>query len=135
MNGGSKGVVACGTDSSSRACWFALAMSIGRAPDSLRRSSKIVLAGEGGTWEDSPQPMGPAVVGLAANTEADELVLERICGEKESPSGPSDTRLERQRFDMVEMREPMRESPFAEALSERLFLGEWIVSIPASVKS
>jgi hypothetical protein len=79
--------------------------------------------------------MGPAVVGLAANTEADELVLERICGEKESPSGPSDTRLERQRFDMVDMREPMRESPFAEALSERLFLGEWIVSIPASVKS
>lgn len=47
INGGSRGVVACGPDSSNGS-WFALVMSMGRAFDSLTRSSKIVLAGDGG---------------------------------------------------------------------------------------
>jgi hypothetical protein len=110
-------------------------MSMGRVFDSLRRSSKMVLAGDGGISAESTQAVAHAVVGLAANTDADELVRDRICGENDSPSWPSDARLDFHRFEMVDIREPIRERPFAEALSERLFFGEWTVSIPASVKS
>ena len=74
-------------------------------------------------------------MGLAITDDA-ELVRERSCvANTSAPSGPSEARLDFQRVEMVEMREPMRERPRAEILSERRFLGEWARSMPASVRS
>lgn len=107
---------------------------MGCVPDSLMRSSKIVLAGEGGTVKDSTRLIEPTV-GLTRTEEA-ELVRERSVVEKVStPSGPSEARRDFQREEMVDIRELMRERPLAEKLSERLFLGEWGISMPASERS
>lgn len=94
---------------------------MGKAPDSLSRSSKIVLAGEGGTVTELTRLTGTMVGPI--RIEDVELVRDRI--EKASKaSKPSEPCLDFQRFEMVDMREPIRERPLAETLSERLFLGE-----------
>jgi hypothetical protein len=109
-------------------------MSIGNVPASLRRSSNIVLAGEGGTVVELTRLMG-MIVGPARVEDA-ELVRERISAENASKvSKPSEACLNFQRLEIVDMREPILERPLAETLSERLFLGEWGKSMPASVRS
>lgn len=120
MNGGSNGVVACcvSLSSSPRPLLLAWTMSIGRAPDSLRRSSKIVRAGEGGI--ESIRLMG-LTIGLAKADEAAELARARRSSEKASRSGLPEARLDFQRVDMVEMCEPMRETPFIDGVSEPRF--------------
>ena len=75
MNGGSSGVVGLLVESSSTYSRLALATSIGGSPDSLRRSSKMVRAGEGG-MEESMRVIG-CPVGLTSAEEVAELVRER----------------------------------------------------------
>jgi hypothetical protein len=120
MKGGSSGVVACCVSLSSwpRPLLLAWAMSIGRAPDSLRRSSKIVRAGDGGI--ESIRLMG-ITTGLAKADEAAELARERRSSGKTSRSGLPEVRLDFQRVDMVEMWEPMRETPFIDGVSDPRF--------------
>jgi hypothetical protein len=106
-------------------------MSMGCVPDSLRRSSKIVLAGEGGIVVESTR----LIVGLARMDEAEFVRDRRLDPMASRASGPSDTRFDLQRLEMVETRELMRDRPLPERLSARLFLVEWGVSIPVSFKS
>jgi len=130
MNGGRRGVVACVSLSSWRL--FARVMSMGRVPDSLARSSKIVRAGEGGIESTRLMGMGPTI-GLARADEAAEFARDRRSSENMSPS--LDMRLAFQRADMVEMCELIRETPFIDMLSERRFFGDGAVSMPVSLKS
>lgn len=108
---------------------------MGDTPDKLRRSSKIVRAGEGGMIESRRE------TGLGGLTNADEvaeLVRERqgswkdddgvdgaaAAGAVASVPVSSDRRPGLQRLDMVEICEPIRERPLPVTLLERLFLGE-----------
>lgn len=119
-NGGRRGVVACWVSSPSWLTLFARAMSIGRAPETLTRSSKIVWAGDGGIWE-SMRLMGVEMTGLASAEEAAELARDRRSSGYISRSGLPDVRLDFQRAETVE---PMRETRFIDKLLERRFLGE-----------
>ncbi|MBZ6374557.1 MAG: hypothetical protein LBE67_05990 [Kocuria palustris] len=105
-------------------------------PDSLRRSSKIVRAGEGGIESTRLMGMEP-VIGLAKAEEAAEFARDRRSSGKISPSAPLEDRLFFHRADMVEMCELMRETPLNDALSEpeRLFFGDGAVSMPVSLRS
>lgn len=107
---------------------------MGGTPDKLRRSSKMVRAGEGGMVESTRE------TGLGGLTNADEvaeLVRERQGSGKDddgvdgatvavvaSVPVSSERRPGFQRLDMVEICEPMRERPLPVTLLERLFLGE-----------
>ena len=108
-------------------------MSIGRAPESLMRSSKIVRAGDEGIW-DSIRLIG-LTTGLAKAEEAAELARERTSSGNASRSGLPEARLDFHLVDMVEMCDPMRETPFKDKLSERRFLGEEGTSKPVSLRS
>lgn len=118
MNGGRSGVVACCVSLSSWLKLLAWTMSIGRAPDSLIRSSKMVRAGEGGI--ESILLMG-LTTGLVSAEEAAELARERRSSGRVSRSGLPEVRLDFQRVDMVEICEPMRETPFIDGVSEPRF--------------
>lgn len=98
-------------------------------------SSKMVRAGEGGMTVESMRATGYPV-GLTRADEAVELVRERqLSGYEASRSTSSDCR-DFQRPDMVETRELMRERPLVDViLSGRRFLGEWGISMLASVRS
>jgi hypothetical protein len=74
-------------------------------------------------------------IGLAKAEEAAEFARDRRSSGKISPSPPPEDRLVFHRADMVEMCELMRETPFIETLSERLFFGEGAVSMPVSLRS
>lgn len=132
MKGGSKGVVACCASLSSWLRLLALVMSMGRAPDSLMRSSKMVRAGDGGI--ESMRLTG-AITGLAKAEEAAELARDRNSSGKKSRSGDSEVRRDFHLVDMVEICDPIRETPFMDRLSERRFLGEYGMSMPTSLKS
>ena len=134
MNGGRRGVVAFCTSLSSWLRLFARVISIGRAPDSLARSSKIVRAGEGGIESTRLMGMEPTM-GLAKAEEAAEFARDRRSSGKISPSAPLEDRFVFHRADMVEMCELMRETPFIETLSERLFFGDGAVSMPVTLRS
>lgn len=75
-------------------------------------------------------------VALTRADEAVELVRERqLSGYEASRSTSSDCR-DFQRPDMVETRELIRERPLVDViLSGRRFLGEWGISMLASVRS
>lgn len=104
---------------------------MGRAPESLMRSSKMVRAGDGGI--ESMRLIGHKA-GLAKAEDAAELARERRSSVK-SRSGLPEVRLDFHLVDMVEMWELMRETPFIERLSDRRFFGEGAKSIPVSLKS
>lgn len=108
-------------------------MSIGRVPDSLLRSSKIVLAGDGG-MESFRSPGRGLTIGLARADDAAELARERRSSGKISLSS-LELRFVFQRADMVEMWELMRETPFIETLSERRVSGDGGISMPVSLQS
>ena len=121
MNGGRRGVVACGIESS-KVSPFGFPMLIGRVPDSLIRSSYIVRAGDGGIEASRREVV--LIIGLA-KTDDVELALDRgSCEKYPSSSIPSEVRLGFQRVDIVDMRELMPEIPLIETLSERLSSGE-----------
>lgn len=75
------------------------------------------------------------VTGLANAEEATELARERRSSEKASRSGlEPETRLDFHLVDIVEMWEPMRETPFIDMLSDRRFSGMGM-SMHVSVRS
>lgn len=74
-------------------------------------------------------------MGLAREEEAAEFARDRRSSGNMSPSAPPEARFVFHRADMVEIWELMRETPFIERLSERLFFGDGAVSMPVSLKS
>lgn len=74
-------------------------------------------------------------MGLAKAEEAVEFARDRRSSGKTSPSAPLEDRLVFHRADMVEMCELMRETPFIETLSERLFFGDGGVSMLVTLRS
>ena len=122
--------MACCLSLSSWLKLFARVISIGRAPESLTRSSKMVRAGEGGI--ESTRLKGPTT-GLARAEEAEPARDRRSSGNASTSVPEEWDRFHR--VDMVERREPMRETPFIDASSERRFFGDGAVSIPVSLRS
>jgi hypothetical protein len=74
-------------------------------------------------------------MGLAKAEEAAEFARDRRSSRKISHSPSPEDRLVFHRADMVDICELIRETPFSETLSERLFFGDGAVSIPVSLRS
>lgn len=133
MKGGRRGVVAWGSLSSM--FWqFAFPISIGWTLDWLNRSSKYVLAGEGGFWASI---LVPGLIAGLKMDDAAEFSRERILSpNKSSETVPSEPCLPLKRAEMVERRVLMlRERPLGDMLSARRFFGEWGTCDAVSVRS